>query len=272
MQPRLSHRGLDQPRGFALLIVLWSVVLLALLTTVLMASGRSEGQLAGNLRRAAAAEAAADAGVAEAVFHVTDAGAQAWHADSQPRLVRIGGYAVTVQVADENGKLNPNFSPPALTAAVIAAATGMDAARAAKLAQAFFDWHSLGTQSQMATQYRQAGMAAAPTGQPFRSIDELGLVIGMTPDILARIRPYFSVFTNGPLDVSAAPPLVQRVVIAMQGSQPPPQRQRPNVINVVADARAADGSRFVRSAVVALGLDRAGRPFQTVQWSSPQVP
>ena len=272
MRTRRFFRSNGQPGGFALLIVLWSVVLLALLATVVMASGRSEGQLAGNLRRAAAAQAAADAGVAEAVFHVTDAGAQGWQADSQRHLVHIGRYEVTVQVGDENGKLNPNYSPPALTAAVIAAATNMDAARAANLAQAFFDWHSLGSQSQVATQYRQAGMADAPTGQPFRSVDELGLVIGMTPEILARIRPYFSVFTNGPLDVPAAAPLVQRVVIALQGTQPSLQRQRPNVINVIADARGADGSRFVRSAVVALGVDRAGRPFQTMQWSSPQNP
>ena len=267
----MTRRPHAQPRGFALLIVLWSVALLALLTTVLTATGRSEVQLAGNLRRAAAAEAAADAGVAEAVFHVSDAPNRAWQPDGQPRLVRLGGYAVTVQVQDENGKLNPNYSPPALTAAVIAA-TGVDASRAATLAQAFVDWHSLGNVLLVQAQYRQAGMAVAPTGQPFRSIDELGLVIGMTPEILAHIRPYFSVYTNGPLEPSRAAPLVQRVVTALEGVQPQVPSQRPNVINVVADARSADGSRFVRSAVVALGANRAGRPFQTLQWGSPQVP
>ncbi len=260
-----------QPRGFALLIVLWSVVLLALLTTAMTASGRSEMQLSGNLRRAAAAEAAADAGVAEAVFHVSDAPARAWLADGQPRLVRLGGYAVTVQIGDENGKLNPNYAPPALTAAVISAA-GVDASRAARLAQAIVDWHSLGNLDLVVAQYRQSGMPAAPTGQPFRSVDELGLVMGMTPDVLARIRPYFSVFTNGPLDLPGAAPLVQRAVVALEGPQPQVPYQRPTVINVVADARGADGSRFVRSAVVALVPDRAGRPFQTLQWGSPQVP
>jgi len=39
-------------RGFALLIVLWSMALLALLLTQVTATGRSETQLADNLRRA----------------------------------------------------------------------------------------------------------------------------------------------------------------------------------------------------------------------------
>ena len=251
--------------------MLWSVVLLALLTTVLTAAGRSEVQLATNLRRAATAQAAADAGIAEAVFHASDAPARAWLADNRAHLVTIGGYAVHVQVGDENGKLNPNYAPPQLMAAVIAA-TGVERTRAAALAQAFADWHSIGNLGPVAAQYRQAGMAAAPTGQPFRSLDELGLVIGMTPDILARIRPYLSVFTNGPLEVAHAAPLVQEVVRTLEGVQPQAPDQRPSVITILSDARAPDGSRFVRHAVVALGPDRAGRPYQTLQWDSPQTP
>ena len=42
-------------RGFALLIVFWSLVLIALLTTQLLASGRTSLRLAGNLRAAAEA-------------------------------------------------------------------------------------------------------------------------------------------------------------------------------------------------------------------------
>ncbi len=265
------HRSVASPGGFALLIVLWSVVLLALLTTVLTASGRSEVQLAGNLRRAAAAEAAADAGIAEAVFHASDAPARAWQADGQPHLITIGAYAVRVQVGDENGKLNPNYAPPQLMAAVIAA-TGVERTRAAAIAQAFADWHAISNLGQVEAQYRQAGMAAAPTGQPFRSLDELGLVIGMTPDSLARIRPYLSVFTNGPLELAHAAPLLREVARTLEGEQPQAPDQRPSVINVMSDAQAADGSRFVRHAVVALGADRAGRPFQTLQWDSPQAP
>ena len=69
-------RARSSPGGFALLIVLWSVVLLALLATGITAAGRSQTQLAGNVRRAAAAEAAADGGIYAAAFHTTDAPAR----------------------------------------------------------------------------------------------------------------------------------------------------------------------------------------------------
>ena len=268
---RLLTRSAATPRGFALLIVLWSVVLLALLTTVMTASGRSEVQLAGNLRRAAEAEAAAGGGVAAAVFHASDAPARAWLADDGVHVVTIGHYAVSVQVGDENAKLNPNYAPPALMAALFTAA-GLDRAHAAGLAQAVTEWHSFSNLAEVVAHYRQAGLAAAPSGQPFRSVDELGLVIGMTPELLSRIRPYFSVFTNGPLNAAHSAPLLRQAVQTVAGVQPQPPNVRSNVINVVADARAADGSRFVRHAVIGLGVDRAGRPFQILQWDSPQAP
>ena len=95
----------DRPSdGFALLIVLWSVVLLALLATGLNAAGRTDLQLAANIRRAAAAEAAADGGIAAAIFHASGLPATAWAADGQPHTVRIGAYAVTLRIMDENGQ------------------------------------------------------------------------------------------------------------------------------------------------------------------------
>ena len=265
-----SPRGVRPgPRGFALLIVLWSVVLLAMLATVMTSTGRSEMQLAGNLRRAAAAEAAADGGVAAAVFHLSDAPARAWAADGLPHETRIGAYVVTIRVLDENGKLNPNYAPPELTAAVIAA-TGVDRSTAAGLAQAFADWHQIGGLDIVVAHYRQAGMAAVPTGQPFRSMEELGLVMGMTPQLLARITPYFSVYATGPLELSHAAPLLREAVRALSGGQTPtaPAAGRPTVVTVVSDARARDGSRFVRQAVAKLGADQAGRPSHTLQWEA----
>lgn len=76
--------GGGRDRGFALLIVLWAVVLLALLATRLMAAGRTELQLSANLRGAAEAEAAADGAVQEAMFHLLNP-SDAWRADGADR-------------------------------------------------------------------------------------------------------------------------------------------------------------------------------------------
>jgi Tfp pilus assembly protein PilX len=69
--PVLSNRStadLSRDGGFALLTVLWTVALLALLTTRTAAAGRTEAQLAGNLRDAAAADVVADGAAHEAVY------------------------------------------------------------------------------------------------------------------------------------------------------------------------------------------------------------
>ena len=65
---------LSRDRGFALLIVLWTVALLALLATWITAAGRTEAQLAGNLRDAATADLVADGTAHEAVFYLPATG------------------------------------------------------------------------------------------------------------------------------------------------------------------------------------------------------
>lgn len=276
------------PRGFALLIVLWSVVLLALLTTGMTAAGRSDLQLAGNLRRSAAAEAAADGGIAAAIFHACDAPARAWSADDQPRTLRIGAYTLTVRVLDEGGKVNPNFAPPELLAGLMTA-SGADPRRAAELAQAIAEWHQIGVHDALVQRYRSAGMAAAPTGQPFRSVAELGLVIGMTPDLLARLAPHLSVFAEGALQIARADPVIQATMRGLGVTAQPGTAERPIVINVTADASGPDGSRFIRRAVVSLRPDGPpsgtpntltpglatpgktagpGRPFRILSWEA----
>jgi general secretion pathway protein K len=254
-----------QERGFALLIVLWSVVLLALLATGLTAAGRSDIQLAGNLRRAAAAEAAADGGVHAAIFHVTDIPPRAWAVDGQPHEVRIGGYTVVVHVLDESGKLNPNYAPPTLLAALLVYA-GADAARARSLVQAIADWHALGMREAMTKLYQSAGRPVGPTGDLFRSVDELRLVMGMTPDLVERMKPHLSVFAVSPLQVAHADPVLQGLVRTLDSGAAVPPPARPSVLNITADARAADGSGFVRHAVVSLGEDRSGRVFRILVW------
>jgi general secretion pathway protein K len=59
-------------RGFALLLVLWVLVLIAFLVAQVTAAGRTELRIAGNLYANAAAEAALEGAVNEAVFHLSD--------------------------------------------------------------------------------------------------------------------------------------------------------------------------------------------------------
>src|SRR5436853_139127 len=71
----LGHLLLAEPRpsrGFALLVVLWVLVLVAFLVAQVTAAGRTELRIARNLYANAAAEAALDGAIHETIFHLSD--------------------------------------------------------------------------------------------------------------------------------------------------------------------------------------------------------
>ncbi len=255
-------------RGFALLIVLWSVVLLALLTTQITAAGRSDMQLAANLREAAAAEAAADGGVFAAVFHVLAGPTARWDADGKPHVVDQGRFRLRIRIVDEDGKINPNTASEDMLAA-LASAGGAGVAASEAIARAIVAWRSPDDAALKIAQYRAAGRSLAPDGRPFRTVADLGNVLGMTPDLLARIAPHLSVYADSAPDYAMADPVVQSVLRTAFGG-PPPQVAGPllppTVATIVSEATDARGGRFVRRAVIAFALDQAGRQFRTLAW------
>lgn len=163
-------------RGFALLIVLWAVVLLALLGTGLAATGRTEVQIAASLRAAAAAEAAADGAVYEAAFHLLDPD-QPWAADGRERVVLIADASVTVRIDNQAGKVSPNLAEPDLLR-VLLRRLGTDTQTASRLSDAIADWRFPGSQPRpngaKSPQYLAAGLDYGPPGTPFTDLDELG--------------------------------------------------------------------------------------------------
>jgi Tfp pilus assembly protein PilX len=57
--------------GFALIIVLWTLVLIGFIVAHLTASGRTEIRIAGNLVANSASQAAADGAIFEAIFNLS---------------------------------------------------------------------------------------------------------------------------------------------------------------------------------------------------------
>lgn len=275
-------RKTREERGFALLIVLWTIILLALLVTHLTATGRGETRLAGNLRTAAVMEAAADGAVFEAIFHVLDSSAGHWPANGATHRIRFPDAVVDLSIGNEAGKLNVNTVQPQLLQALLHV-RGVDTGTAASIAAAVSDWRFPDAQGEptgtKAQRYRDAGRDYGPPGKPFETMEELGLVLGMTPAILARIAPYLSVYRDGDPDTRyAAAPVLQAFKEAT-GTDPVPTTGPPDerVVTIAAIAtrpdrpaagRANQGdARFVRRAVVRIGA-RAHSLFQILTWDS----
>ncbi len=255
---------MTRERGFALLIVLWSMALLALIGTEVTAAGHGETRLATNLRASAVAEAAADGAVFEAVYHLLDGSAAHWPPDGLPRQVRLPQAVVDVTLIDEGRKMTLNNSSLPLLRGLLHA-VGADPATAQTVADQIADWRSPANfplpHGAKAPQYRAAGREYGPPNQPFRSVDELGLVLGMTPALLARLRPYVSPYVESSPKLQGADPVIaQTLTEAATLGGAPLSFDEPTTVTIIAVALSAGGARFTRRAVVRLNSDLGANP------------
>ena len=101
MTARQPWRGVPRRSGgFALIIVLWACVLLALIVIHLTAAGRTELRIAGNLTANAVAQAAADGAIYQAIFNLLDPQPDdRWPLDGSTHEVQVGDSRVTLRLA-----------------------------------------------------------------------------------------------------------------------------------------------------------------------------
>ncbi len=290
---RRAGRG-HAANGFALILVLWILVLLAAIGVVLLANARSETAIAHNVVAAASAEALADAGIAHAGFNLSDPGSpDGWEADGGKHQLSLPGGLVTISVQDETWKINPNHASDRLLAALFETC-GADGRRAKALGAAVADWVSPGEtptpSGAKLKQYQAAGLDYGPPGEPFASLDELRFVLGMTPEILSKVRPYLTLYTTSDQpDPRHAPVLVRRALaLAAQdpddaaGTAPPPEpgpaqdAEKANaerIVSVRVTAKSRNGGLFVRQAVLRLTTENK-KGYRVLEWerSADQMP
>lgn len=238
-------------RGFALLVVLLVMGFLSLLGTQMVAAGRIETRLAGNLRAAAVLEAAADGAVAQAAFALKAARDPSFPIGSVHDLT-VGDIPVRVRVEDEADRINLNTaSVPLLQAFLLN--LGVPSARANDLAAAIADWHTGSDVPRpggaKAAQYRAAGLNYGPPGVPFRSVGELRAVFGMTPDLFVRMAPHLTVLTDADPGLTTRDPVVARA-LADTGPAPALQAEAAEFLRITATALGPDGGRVTIQAVV----------------------
>jgi general secretion pathway protein K len=232
-------------RGFALIVVLWFLVLIAAISSYLIANARQETAIARNILTAATAEALADAGVAQAVFNQLSAVEDArWSLDGAPHPIRLAEGELTIRLFDERQKINPNRADEGLLVGLFEA-VGLEQPLARRLGASVADWvdrdsepRPLGAERE---QYAQAGRSYAPPNLRLESLDELQLVLGLTPQVYAAVRPYLTIHSNAERpDVRSALPLIQRALVL--APRRPTQIEASDTVveneNLTADERA----------------------------------
>jgi general secretion pathway protein K len=249
-------------------VVLWTLVLIAFIVAHLTASGRTEMRIAGNLVADAVAEAADDGAIFAAIFNQLDANPdQRWPLNGEVHELTIGNSRVKVQLEDEAGRINPSTASPALLEALLRT-TGSDPESARRLAAAIGEWvgselTQRSGQNALLAEYRAAGLDYGPPGEPLETLDELGRVLGMTPAVLAAIRPHLTLFGPPQPNPASADPVVAAALAAIPhapqapvaASQPPPDLL---TVRITATATGPGNARVTKTAIVRVGATLPG--------------
>jgi general secretion pathway protein K len=203
--------GQQHPRehGFALLLVLWAMSLLALLGAQITGAGRTETRLSAAIILRAQLQSAADAAVYESIWHLIS-GPDSWPVGASEHVLKEGNIAVVVTLLDDRGKLDLNAVPPELAAAFFAV-LGADRTTARNLADRITLWRTGQLPQDETGVQRQLPPIPipplwGPPGHDFERLDELLLVPGITETLYRAILPHAVLHLGqGPLSRMADP-------------------------------------------------------------------
>ena len=211
------------PRGAALLLVMWLILLLSGLVAGYAMAARIESLQGNGLARSVAAREAARAGVEIAVSRLIQADpALRWPPDGSSNAVQFEGAQIEVEIRDETGKIDLNAAAPELLAGLFSG-LGEPRGAATRLAGAIVDWRDEDTLTQPAggaedADYASAGLAWGAKDAPFETVAEVEQVLGMRPGLYAAAAPYLTVYSG-----SAIPErnFAEGAVLAAMGTEGP---------------------------------------------------
>jgi len=132
--------------------------------------------------------------------------------------VFVDSMEVDVQARDLGEKLNINLVNENELQTFFSFLLG-DYAKSTQLAQSIMDWRDVDSMPRPSgaerDAYIKAEMLALPTNGPFREIEELQNVMGMTPEIFAVASPYLTTHGSAQVNLNTAPVPVLRSLPGM---------------------------------------------------------
>lgn len=282
-------------QGIALIIVLWVITLLTVIAVSFAQTIRTDVNIVANTATRLRAQVAADAAIQRAIieqYKPLNLDGR-WSPDGSVREWLYRDAKVKVTMQDEAGKIDINTANELLIKGLLTS-QGLSEDEAIKLADAIADWKDADALKRLhgaeLAEYEAEGLWYGPANAPFQAIEELKLVLGMTPELFARLAPHLTVFSRQPgINEQIASREVLRALtgvsdevidayvaardIARFNKQPiptlPANRFRSFsaglVTRIRADAETADGAKFSRE-VVARRNNDPKRAYSFLSW------
>ena len=206
-------------RGFVIVAVLWLLAALAALVTVFSVYLSNSARALAVTDEAVQAEGLVSACVELTAYQLQLVGEEARpaHGSFHTRLSRVD---LAVSFVSEAARIDLNAAPKDLIAGLLTV-LGASAEDASEFADRIVAWRTKATEDgggKEDTLYRTAGRAYSPRQAPFAHVNELALVLGPPPALVARALPYLTVFSGAAgIDASIAP---AEVIAALPGMTP----------------------------------------------------
>jgi general secretion pathway protein K len=236
-----------------ILSVLWGLGVLAAISLSLLWNGSMSYSLARNGLEAVGVQATIEAAVNRAVIGLLDPRwDRRWRTDGVAQNFEFDGMPIEVSVQDELGKIDLNHAEAPTFIALLQSA-GLEREAAASLADKILDWRTATSLKHLngakVSEYSALGSVYRPRNGPFQSVEELLLVMDMTPALYTRIEPALTVYAGHQfIDPKVAP---REALLAQPGVTPE------QVEAALAARRGASSNSVASSAAYSLG----GRAF-----------
>ena len=272
-------------RGIALLLVTWLTMLLAAVVGAFALTAQMEKLQGRTLSRGVVAEQAARAGVEYALTRLAESDPkQRWQPDGRPYDWAFGGAHVRIEVVDESGKVDLNAADVDLLTRLFAV-LGVDQAEAGSIAAAIADWRDSDdlTQPQGGAEdpaYASAGLPWGAKDAPFDTVAEVEQVLGMTPEIYAKVAPLLTVYSGQgrPDPQFAAAPVLQAMgedpapILARRNARAPSPEDAflgggSGTYSIDSRARLPNGRQAILRVVVRAGIGTVpGSTYTALRW------
>lgn len=192
-------------RGVALILVLWILSILILMAGSFSLTMRRESAdvitIKANIE--ANAQARSVLTLAQAMLLQEDE-TKRWRIDGSIYEIETENTTTRIQILSETGKIDINSVPTTLFHQVLMHAP-IDSQAQLNLENAILDWRDADEDTRVfgaeKKEYHAAKLHYSPRNKPFRSLEELQMVHGMTAEIFEWMKTIFTVYAAGQTEV-----------------------------------------------------------------------
>jgi general secretion pathway protein K len=219
MMRKVPRADVTSEQGFVLVAVLWILAALSALAMIFAVYLSNSAQALAVSDAGLKAEAAVSGSIELTAYQLSLAGDKARPMQGSFHY-RLDNADIDVSFVSEAARIDLNAAPKDLLANLLAG-LGAGPEDAAQFADRIIGWRTpakADAAEDEVSLYRAAGLTYSPRQAPFAHVNELALVLGLPPALVARALPFVTVFSGSPkINVLVAAP---EVIAALPGMTP----------------------------------------------------